>query len=208
MPGCTGNDKEGDAKGIARMSSIFSELERMRRARQKLARARQRVRRLSWMAREPESLDAQVPLLKLQAFLRALARFQAIRLPDEDAALLALRVEPCPPPLRRAIAMHLIEGTRNCDTLGCAGEDAFLVLLKGADDAGAQAAARRLHAELRQLAAQHGHMVRVHTRALSISQRFEACDVLHLLDANDKVEADSSTVLPGECRQSQGHPAS
>ena len=136
-------------------------MERMRAARRRLAQVRQRVRRLSWMARDPEVLDTEVPLLSRNAFVRALARFQTIRLRREKAALLAFRLPADDTDLRRAVAMHLIENTRNCDSLGCADEQTFLVLLKGADDTGAHTACRRLQADLRQLAARHLHMLPV-----------------------------------------------
>ena len=163
------------------MQGAQHDLQRMREARRRLARARQRVRRLSWLAREPESLDTEVPLLNRTAFLRALARFQAIRLRREQAALLILRLDPMPASLRRAVAMHLLERTRNCDTLGCADSQTFLLLLKGADDAGAQAAAQRLHVELRTLAADMGVLTRARTQALDLSPRMNATQVMELL---------------------------
>ncbi|GEM_PF-7000404 len=167
------------------MSGVRDELERMRAARQRLAQARQRVRRLSWMARSPEDLDAEVPLLTKQAFARALARFQAIRLQRETAMLLMLRVAPCDSRLRQAVAMHLIENTRNCDTLGCAGPDTFLVLLKDADEEGAQAAATRLHDDLRQLAAQRGLLVCVQTKVVMVTPQMMAHELLWMLDTDD-----------------------
>ena len=136
-------------------ASHHADMERMRAARRRLAQVRQRVRRLSWMARDPESLDPEVPLLSRAAFVRALARFQTIRLRRERAALLAFHLPRGDADLRRAVAMHLIENTRNCDTLGCADERTFLVLLKSADATGANAAMRRLQAELRQIAARN-----------------------------------------------------
>ena len=171
------------------MAGGWEDMERMRAARRKLAQARQRVRRLSWMARDPDSLDAEVPLLSFAAFLRALSRFQTIRLRQEDATLLLLRLDPCPPSLRRAAAMHLIENTRNCDTLGCAGHDTFLILLKGADEAGARAAAERLHVELRHLAAGQGLLVKLRTRMLPVRDDIHARDILLLLDEAARKQA-------------------
>ncbi len=166
----------------------------MRAARRRLAQARQRIRRLSWMARDPESLHPDVPLLSLPAFLRALARFQTIRTAHERACLLVMRTKPCDLPLRRAVAMHLIENTRNCDTLGCAGSDTFLLLLKGADEAGGEAAARRLQVELRQLAARHGRLLRLHVSMQSLHPRLHPRDILPLLSAAD--EAIAPEALP------------
>ena len=160
----------------------LADLERMRAARRRLAQVRQRVRRLSWMARTPENLDAEVPLLTRTAWLQALARFQTIRLRRERAALLALRLDADHIRLRRAVAMHLIEHTRNCDTLGCADARTFLVLLKGADEAGAQAALERLRSEVRRLAAaSEGRLVRLRAVCMPVPMAEDAAAMLHAL---------------------------
>ena len=156
-----------------------SDMERMRAARRRLAQARQRVRRLSWMARDPESLDAEVPLLSRTAFVRALARFQTIRLRRERAALLAFRVADGSSGLRRAVAMHLIENTRNCDTLGCADAHTFLVLLKGAGEDGARTALHRLRAELRELTAKRLRwLAPVHAVCMPLTPQADAATAL------------------------------
>ena len=161
------------------MNTHHAELERMRAARRRLARARQRVRRLSWMARDPDSLDPQLPLLSRAAFVRALARFQTIRLHRDEAALLAFRL-PCEDmQLRRAAAMHLLENTRNCDTPGCADPRTFLVLLKGSEEAGALAAMHRLQADLRQLAVHTLHrLAPVSAACLPLAPEMEAARAL------------------------------
>ncbi len=189
------------------MHATRHELERMRQARHKLAQARQRVRRLSWLARDPDSLDAEVPLLSRAAFLRALARFQAIRLRQEQAALLVLRLSPMPSELRRAAAMLLLEQTRNCDTLGCADDYTFMVLLKGADDAGAQAVARRLHVELRTLTASMGMLAQVHTQAFPLAPDMDSPRVMELLEETTMPATASTTADSGGMADSGGGPA-
>ena len=153
----------------------------MRAARQRLARARQRLRRLSWLAREPESLDSDLPLLSRAAFVRALARFQVIRLHAEKACLLALRLDRADLPLRRAVAMHLLENTRNCDIVACADARTFLLLLKGADDEGGWAAARRLRDGIRRLAAHRGRLLRVRIACQPLSATEGAAGIVHRL---------------------------
>ena len=155
----------------------------MRAARRRLAQVRQRIRRLSWMARDPDNLHPDVPLLSLPAFLRALARFQTIRMEREQACVIVLRLQPCDLALRRAAAMYLLENTRNCDTLGCTGSDTFLLLLKGADKNGARAATQRLHAGLRQLAALQGQLLHVHITVLPVHQHLHPRDILPLLSS-------------------------
>ena len=155
--------------------SHHADMERMRAARRRLAQVRQRVRRLSWMARDPDNLDPEVPLLSRTAFVRALARFQTIRLHRERAALLAFRLPEHDAALRRAAAMLLIENTRNCDTLGCADEHTFLVLLKGANEGGAHAATRRLQTGLRQLCTRElRRLVTVGSACLPLAPEAEA----------------------------------
>ena len=170
-------------EGGATMRHSLVDMERMRAARQRLAHVRQRIRRLSWLARQPQDLDADVPLLSRSAFVRALARFQAIRLREEKASLLVLRLGSDDLALRRAVAMHLLENTRNCDTLGCADARTFLVLLKGADEKGGRVAAMRLHDEIRRLAARLGHLLPVRVHCLPMANAPGAAEVMRAVDA-------------------------
>jgi len=151
--------------------------ERLRQARQHLARARMHVRRLAWMARDPSRLDAQLPLLSAACFARSLERFQSIRLPEEAATLLILLPDAPELSLRRQIALLLLESTRNCDTLGYA-NGAFLVLLKGANESGAHAAGERLRRQIRKLAARNGALMRVDVHHLPITPRLRVAEVM------------------------------
>ena len=165
--------------------------ERLRQARQHLARARLHVRRLAWMARDPSRLDAQLPLLSAPAFARSLERFQSIRLPEEVATLLILLPDASDLSLRRQIALLLLETTRNCDTLGCL-DNAFLVLLKGADEAGALAAGERLRRHIRKLAARNGALVRVDVHHLPITPKVRVAEVMRF--ARQVAEAPTATL--------------
>lgn len=165
------------------MQHFFADTRRMRAARQKLAQTRMRIRRLSWMAREPANLDRDLPVLSRTAFVRAMARFQAIRLREEKAALLVLRLDRENLALRRAVAMHLLENTRNCDAVGCADTRTFLVLLKGADEKGAQTAQERLYADIRRLAVRMGYLLRILTFSLPVADAPAAADIMHAVDA-------------------------
>ena len=135
------------------------------------------VRRLAWLARDPSRLDAHLPLLSAPAFARSLERFQSIRLPEEAAALLILLPDSSELSLRRQIALLLLESTRNCDTLGCM-EDAFLVLLKDADESGAHAAGERLRREVRKLAARNGQLLRVDMHHLPVTPQMRVAEVM------------------------------
>ena len=154
--------------------------ERLRQARRHLARARMHVRRLAWMARDPARLDPQLPLLSAAGFARSLERFQSIRLPEEAATLLILLPDAPGLSLRRQIALLLLESTRNCDTLGCLG-DAFLVLLKSADETGAHAAGERLRRQIRKLAARNGALVRVDVHHLPITPQLRVAEVMRFI---------------------------
>ncbi len=151
--------------------------ERLRRARRHLARARMHVRRLAWLARDPSRLDAHLPLLSATGFARSLARYQSIRLPEEATTLLILLPAAADASLRRQIALLLLESTRNCDTLGCL-DDAFLVLLKGADEAGAHAAGERLRRKIRKLAARNRRLLRVDVHHLPITPEVRVAEVM------------------------------
>ncbi len=176
------------------MQQPQADIKRMRAARQRLARVRQRIRRLSWMARTPESLDRDVPVLSRSAFVRALARFQAIRLREEKASLLVLCIDRDNVALRRAVAMHLLENTRNCDTVGCADARTFLVLLKGADEDGAATAAARLYNEIRRLAVRMGYLLRIGAFCMPVADSPGAADIMRAVDALTK-QADTAGVI-------------